>query len=206
MSIKDLFSSYNNNQIQKAQTTNSASALVESSDFIEAKSFQFDEFIPLIDFSSASNFAKFGSAELYYENAFKRIYQTYPYDGTLAEKIEFENSSSYIDKYVFENLYPRTNGYIVLDGTSYVKVLGGPHTASSGMIGKKLSKTFENSMIFEPEERRGSAFEINAISGSTVEFWLNRADSNTAFGEEYIFDLWNGESDVMMNMVVFRFS
>ena len=90
MSIKDLFSSYNNNQIQKAQTTNSASALVESSDFIEAKSFQFDEFIPPIDFSSASNFAKFGSAELYYENAFKRIYQRYPYDGTLAEKIEFE--------------------------------------------------------------------------------------------------------------------
>ena len=72
MSIQDLFSSYNNNQIQKAQTTNSASALVESSDFIEAKSFQFDEFIPPIDFSSASNFAKFGSAELYYENAFKR--------------------------------------------------------------------------------------------------------------------------------------
>ena len=97
MSIKDLFSNYGSTQIQKAQTIESASALVESSDFIEAKRNQFDQFIPPINFSSASHFAKFGSAELYYENSFKRIYQRYPYDGTLAEKIEFENSSSYLD-------------------------------------------------------------------------------------------------------------
>ena len=73
MSIKNLFSSYNNTKVQKAETVSSASALVESKDFIEAKRIQFDQFIPPIDFASASNFAKFGSAELYYENAFKRI-------------------------------------------------------------------------------------------------------------------------------------
>ena len=124
MSIKELFSSYDSKQFTKALTGQSASALVESSGFIEAKRVEAEQFIPPIDFATASNFAKFGSAELYYENSFKRIYQRYPYDGTLAEKTEFHNSSSYLDKYVFDHLYPRTNGYIVLDGTSYIKVLG----------------------------------------------------------------------------------
>ena len=191
MSIKNLFNSYKNTQIQKAISTNSASALVESDRFIEAKRIQQEQFIPPIDFSTASNFAKFGSAELYYEYAFKRIYQYYPYDGTLAEKVEFENSSSYIDKYVFDNLYPRTNGYINLGGTSYIKVLGGPHTASAGMIGKTLDSTFEDSMIYNDFDGRTSAFDINMISGSTIEFYLKRGAS--VDGVQTIFDMWNGE-------------
>ena len=106
MSIKDYFSNLANKQFNKPKTVQTASILLESSDFIEAKRKQRDRFIPHIDFATASNFAKFGSAELYYDAAFKRIYQEYPYDGTLAEKVEFENSSSYLDQYVFENLYP----------------------------------------------------------------------------------------------------
>ena len=192
MSIKELFSSYDSKQFTKAMTAQSASALVESSGFIEAKRVEAEQFTPPIDFATASNFAKFGSAELYYENSFKRIYQRYPYDGTLAEKTEFHNSSSYLDKYVFDHLYPRTNGYIVLDGTSYIKVLGGPHTASVGMEGKKLNTTFDQSMAYSPENRRASGFEMNMTSGSTVEFWLNRTNSNTP-AAEFIFDLWNGE-------------
>lgn len=198
MSIKELFSSYNTTQIQKAETVESASVVVESGDFIEAKREQFDQFIPDIDFSNTSQFAKFGSAELYYENSFKRIYQRYPYDGTLAEKTEFHNSSSYLDKYVFDYLYPGSNGYIVLDGTSYIKVLGGPHTASGGMIGKTLDSTFENSMIYSPEDRRASGFEMTMVSGSTIEFWLKRTDANTS-ADEYIFDMWNGETDAALN-------
>ena len=198
MSIKNLFSSYNTQQVQKAQTVESASALVESGDYIEAKRTQFDQFLPPINFTSASSFAKFGSAELYYENSFKRVYQTYPYDGTLAEKSEFHNSSSYLDKYIFEYLYPKTTGYIVLDGTSYIKTFGGPHTASGGMIDKTLNSTFDKSMTYSPNDRRGSGFEMNMASGSTVEFWLNRADSNTS-ADEYIFDLWNGETAAALN-------
>jgi len=113
MSIKDLFNQRGNKQFQKVETIASASALVESSGFIEAKRKEQEKFVPPIDFSTASNFAKFGSAEYYYENAFKRIYQQYPYDGTLEEKVEFENSSSYLDRYIFENVYPRTNGHVV---------------------------------------------------------------------------------------------
>ena len=106
MSIKSLFTNNKSNQIQKTQTIESASAEVEGVNLVKAKTHQKNEFIPPIDFSTASNFAKFGSAELYYEYSFERIYNEYPYDGTLAEKIQFENSSSYLDKYIFENLYP----------------------------------------------------------------------------------------------------
>ena len=106
MSIKDLFNKKKYSQISKEVPLASASLEAEGTAYVEAKRKQFERFIPPIDFSTASNYAKFGSSELYYENAFKRIYREYPYDGTLAEKVEFENSSSYLDRYIFDNIYP----------------------------------------------------------------------------------------------------
>ena len=67
MSIKKLFDNHKNNQFVKPETVASSSVLLESPEYIEAKQAEFDRFIPDIDFSSGSNFAKFGSAEIYYE-------------------------------------------------------------------------------------------------------------------------------------------
>ena len=186
MSIKDLFNNKGVPKIQKSVTSDEMVATVESSDFVEAKRKQFDQFVPPIDFATASNFAKFGSAELYYEKAFERIYNYYPYDGALAEKIEFENSSSYLDKYVFENLYPRTNGYINFDTSTYIDVFGGPHTASAGMAGKPLDSTFDQSMIYDESKKRTSAFEFRGEDGITAEFWLKVDDTTSAYT---IFDI-----------------
>ena len=91
MSIKDLFENKTKNQVTNESTLASASADVESYELVKAKTFKKNEFVPPTDFSTASNFAKYGSAELYYEYGFKRIYESYPYDGTHAEKISFEN-------------------------------------------------------------------------------------------------------------------
>ena len=88
MSIKDLFDNKGVPKIQKTVTSDELVAPIESEDFVEAIRRQFDKFIPPIDFTTASNFAKFGSAELYYEKAFERIHNLYPYDGTLHEKIK----------------------------------------------------------------------------------------------------------------------
>ena len=175
MSIKDLFNNKGTPKIQKSVTTEEMVDQVESSEFVEAKRKQFEEFVPPIDFATASNFAKFGSAELYYEKAFERIHQYYPYDGTLHEKVEFENSSSYLDKYVFDNLYPRTNGYVNFDESQYITVFGGPHTASIGMDGKPLDSTFDLSMKYDEEKKRTSAFEFRGEDGITAEFWLKPA-------------------------------
>ena len=78
MTIKDLFS-------KKAAISNSAissSTLVESPDFVSKKIEVNNRFEPHIDFATASNFVKFGSAEQHYATAIERIYGEYPYDGS----------------------------------------------------------------------------------------------------------------------------
>ena len=195
MSIKNLFNSKGTPKIQKSATSDEMVAQVESADFVESKRKQFDEFVPPIDFSKPENFAKFGSAELYYEKAFERIYQYYPYDGTLAEKVDFEISSSYLDKYVLENLYPRTNGYVNFDVNTSISIFGGPHTASAGMDGKKLDSTFDLSMKYSEEKKRTSAFEFRGEDGATIEFWLKKNGSITS--GETVFEAKNNDGGFM---------
>jgi len=213
MSIKDLFNSYQSNQFKPTESELSASKLVESNEFIQNTFVEKFRYEPPIDFTTASNFAKFGSSELYYEYAFKRIYNQFPYDGSLAEKQEFHNNSTFLDKYIFENVYPRTTGHIIfssdgwgsaastadgygLSNTSqYISVLGGPHTASGGMIGKKLANTFDNSMIYDTSKRRGGSFEYTPASGSTIEFWMKKsAFVTTLTTKEVVVDIWNQET------------
>jgi hypothetical protein len=217
MSIKDLFKNKTKNQVTNESTLASASVDVESYELVKAKTYKKDEFVPPVDYATASNFAKYGSAELYYEYAFKRVYEEYPYDGTLAEKIEFENSSSYLDKYILEEIYPRTNGYVTLgyqgfdgakvaefnDATTkeYIKLYGGPHTASGGMVGKAFDSTFDDSTLYSPTDGRESNLKIDFTKGATIEFWLKKDawDGGTYASKEVVFDLWNqvaeGSSD-----------
>ena len=123
--------------------------------------------IPRIDFATASNFAKFGSAELYYRGAMESISNQYPYDGSEAEQIEFLNAASNIDLYIFQNLYPRTNGYAIFSSNGwgsqsstadgygrstdpeFIAVRGTMNTSSGGMTGKPLAKTFSGSNIYD---------------------------------------------------------
>ena len=199
MSIKDLFDSRKSSQISKSQSTDDLVQTVESRDFVESKRKEFEQFSPPIDFSTASNFAKFGSAELYYAKSFERIHQYFPYDGTLAEKTEFNNSSSYLDKYVFENLYPRSNGYVTFNGVDqYITVQGGPHTASAGMIGETLDSTFDFSSIYDPESGREGAFDFDPTEGFAIEFWMKKTANATA-PLDMIFDCWNGETNPVTN-------
>ena len=90
---------------------------VESAEYITEYVKDKNLYEPHVDFATASNFAKYGLAEKYYEDSIKRIYKTYPYDGSLKEKTQWENESSYLDKWIFRNKYPRTNGYISIGKT-----------------------------------------------------------------------------------------
>ena len=114
MSLQDLFKKQNkNSSVVSADNATSSAEYVESVATIKRREELNDQFVPRLDYATASNFAKFGSAELYYEFAFSRIYNEYPYDGTDQEKLEFRLSSSYLDDYIFENHYPRTNGHVI---------------------------------------------------------------------------------------------
>ncbi len=180
-------------------------------------------FIPQVDFSKPENFARYGSAEKYYEDAITRIYEEYPYDGSARETQQFLNESTYMDLWLLDNKYPRTNGLITLSaegwGTrsgaisqgygnpttkEYINFLGGPHTASDGMIGKKLSETFDDSNKYDTDiydnkgftgtGTRESNLKTNFDNGVTVEFWLKKEAFDASKTEkEVIFDLWNGD-------------
>ena len=118
MSIKDLFDKGYSLKFIKNKAQDDIREDLESSRYIEAYAERRNRFFPDVNFATASNFARYGLAEEYYETSIKRIYQTYPYDGSLAEKIEWENESNYLDLFIFENEYPRTNGFVTINSSS----------------------------------------------------------------------------------------
>jgi hypothetical protein len=115
MSIKKLFNSTNKSR-NYLSNTNEKDVFedVESEKNVRALKTKQDAFVPQIDYSEPANFAKYGSAYLYYKSAIEYIYDYYPYDGSGAEINEFYNKLLNIEKYIFDSYYPRTNGHIKL--------------------------------------------------------------------------------------------
>jgi hypothetical protein len=208
MSIKNLF----DKRPVSYDSANSSSVDVESHDYVLAKNKKQREFVPRLDFSTASNFAVYGSAEQYYKSAIERIYNFYPYDGSKKEKIEFSLASSYIDDWLYTNKYPKTtglisfsfggwgavesqtNGYGLPTTKEYIYSRGGLHTASQGMAGTPLYKTFNDSVKYDASLNRTTNYRMNMSDGVTIEFWLKKDQFDiTKTKKEVILDLWNGE-------------
>ena len=112
MSIKKLFESTNKPRNYLSETDQkNAFKDVESAKNVGALEKKQTTFIPQVDYNEPKNFAKYGSANLYYKSAINRIVDYFPYDGSDSEITEFFNKSLDIEKFVFDNLYPRTTGY-----------------------------------------------------------------------------------------------
>ena len=197
MSVKDLFRETN----YKILPLNNADGLggeIESAEYASAYIEDSERFIPAVDFQNLSNFVHFGSAVQYYQNSFNRISSDYPFDGSLKEKQLFYNSSSYFDKYVFEEVYPRTNGYITLspEGWGVSSGLSGNgfgQPAVNDYIGITGSMNVDN--IYDLGDNRAANLRINGNNGNTIEFWLKTEKVNVALTQkEVIFDLWNGKT------------
>ena len=133
MSIKDLFNKQRDlvNQSTNKELTENIESTANLKQKLELK----NTFVPQIDYSEPENFTKFGSAELYYKSAIERIYDFFPYDGSDAEINTFINESLPHERYIFDNLYPRTNGYANFDGSSHISFKGGPHATSYETLG-----------------------------------------------------------------------
>ena len=175
----------------------------ESYNYLTQISDQRERFIPNIDFTKPENFAYYGLAEKYYSDATERVINNYPYDGSHQELVDWYNNSTYFDLYIFENEYPRTNGYAIIAGDSwgkanasvdgyglpdtieYIKVDGGPNTGVNG--------TYVGANKYNPGANRNSNLALNvSSSGATVEFWLKKdAFVPSLTNREVIFDLWN---------------
>ena len=210
MSYKDLIGK--NNKLLSNVTAADLANDSESEEYLSDYFRKEIRFIPPIDFASASNFARFGSAEKYFVDAIDRIYNTYPYDGSLKERIQWENSSSYLDLYIFENEYPRQNGYISISadgwGTQlattvgygspstqeYVNIKGGPNTSKrpKGRDIRDESGNYQDGYanIYDFAENRESNLKIGGVDGNTVEFWLKKEEFLTSLTEkEVLFDI-----------------
>ena len=209
MSIKKYFDNVSNIKALSGKTSQDIGGQVESAAFHEQDIIHEERYIPHVDFTKPRNFARYGSAEEYYVNAIQRIYETYPYDGSLKERLEWQNKSSYLDLYVYDNLYPRRNGYIIFSqdgwgtqqsiadgyGSSslpeYIYVPGGPNTNPHGM--DPFSVQFTGSNYYEVAMNRQSNLQLDmSTDGASVEFWMKKDAFDTSKTEkEVIFDLWN---------------
>ena len=202
MGIKDLFEKPQQ-ILTSADAESTTKDKVESLDYLDAVMRAKEEFVPHIDFSSASNFAIYGSAEKYYEDAVTTIYRQYPYDGTAREVQEFNLNLNYLTKHVLESLYPRTTGYITLGKSAtysglsgsygspaaneYIEFFGGPHTASNiqtsleGMANRPLHETFEysNQLSSDPYTKAGFQKDSSKKGTQLSNLRFNPADGMT---------------------------
>ena len=126
MKIKDLFEESGNKVLDGVTAQDLVNRDdVESRDYITAWKERINRVVPAIDFSKPENFAFYGSGEKYYENSFNHILRSYPYDGSKAERISWENSSSFLDLWVYDNLYPKQTGYVTLNPSGTDITFGG---------------------------------------------------------------------------------
>ncbi len=212
MSLKELFQDTQKNESFSQEQVEQE---VQSEDYLNEFVDKTNEFIPQVDFSKPENFAFFGSAEKYYSDAFDRIINLYPYDGSKSEKLKWRNESTLIDRWVYDNKYPKSTGYAAFSANGwgtlatskasgygspttqeYIYVKGGPNTGST--TSATLKDTFTAANIYDATNKQTSNLLFDLASsdgGMTVEFWLNKtAFDNTKTEKEVIFDLWNGEA------------
>ena len=185
---------------------------VESPQYHEQDIINENRFLPNVDYSSPGSFARYGLAEEYYKQSVERIYDAFPYDGSLKERLEWENESTYLDLHIYNNLYPRTNGYIILSSGStalgaavggsayaiptvleYITVKGGPHPNPDGM--SPVASQFTGSNYYNASNNRESNLKFDLKNnGASVEFWMKKSSMANNSYREAIFDLWNNET------------
>jgi hypothetical protein len=208
MSIKDLFGK-KSTKILASTSLEEFSSDVESAEYVIQELEERKLIKPDIDYTDPKNFAFYGSANKYYTDAIEGIAKKYPYDGSAAEKIKWKKESSDLQNYIFDNEYPKNNGYINIgyvygvtssvstDGYSnpttkeYISIKGGPNTPLEST--SKTSKLFGTSNILDATENRETNLLLDAAKGVTVEFWLKK-DNLSGSSRQVIFDLWNSAS------------
>ena len=205
--LKNLFE-INSNQFLSAEDLNSVGDSVESADYVDAFTTDRTRFIPPVDFDDPANFAKFGSAKDYYVDAVTKVYKTYPYDGSGAEKLEYANSSSYLDRWILKSRYPKSTGYANFNTAptntwiqvgepntkEYIHLYGGPGTGSIALAGKPLAENFAGTNVYNTTKGRDSNLKWDwSTDGNTVECWIKLGELSPTTENEYqtIFHLAN---------------
>lgn len=173
MSLKELFNKTQTVLADKSleDVSNEYSSAETALSFFDSKR----KYIPDIDFTNPANFCKFGLAEEYYKNSFKYIYSFFPYDGSRGEELKWFNDSIYLDRYVYENIYPKTVGMLDFEvntdsliWTNYINSSNSPYIPIYG--GLNIDKNFNS------EENKNSIIKIDLEEGLTFQYFLKTSD------------------------------
>jgi hypothetical protein len=203
MSVKNLFNKRLNNKVVTKTQADNLTNDIESSELVRDVVKSENTLIPHVDFSDPKNFSRYGSAEKYYEDSFARVYKTFPYDGSTSEIQKWQNESSYLDRWIFDNAYPKSTGYVKLGTNQSVTVKGGPNNQPGITEGdsEELSKQFPvksgNSNIWDTSIYRNSNLYIDGALGTTVEFWAKLEP--TFSGSFVAFNVGNEAQSVLMS-------
>tara|TARA_Y100001973_G_scaffold36209_2_gene54569 strand:+ start:46167 stop:56558 length:10392 start_codon:yes stop_codon:yes gene_type:complete len=151
--------------------------VTESPEYAEAYKKLAERVIPVIDVRDPSTWAFYGSAEKYYRDAFQYIHDSYPYDGSALEKINWSLSASAIDLAVFQHEYPLETGHIGFSTSSWGSLSG----AKSGIYGLPDSPEYVKfsggpyvGTVIDSSTKRESSLKLDPSLGNTIEFWLKK--------------------------------
>jgi len=90
--LKNLFGKGEAEKTLRSTSVDEVGSKIESADYFKRKVEEKNRFEPHVDYSDPANFAFYGSAEQYYEDAINYILNEYPYDGSLKEKVGFSGN------------------------------------------------------------------------------------------------------------------
>ena len=215
MSIKKLFNKAKTGDSQSVlpgSTLNAVATRVESEEQLAEAIKESAGFIANVDYSDPANFAKFGSAEQYYEDAFNFIANEYPYDGSSKEKLSFINGLNPLERYIFDDRYPKSTGYVTLGldygaqaapisgythptDLEYISVQGGPHAAVSLDDNGNPDYIKGSPNKWDEDTNRTNNLGFGGVNGTTLEFYLKKPtfDSSISSPTEVLLDVWNSQ-------------
>lgn len=194
MSIKDLFN--RSSQIIVSSSLEKIAEDIESPQYIQEYDKDVTRVEPHIDFSNPANFSTYGSAEEYYLRSLEYIYDEYPYDGSLKERLQWKKDATLLDLYVLDNKYPKTTGYAILAsngwGTNtgsvvsgygapavadneYINIKGGPNSIFGASLGtSSLADVFDSKSNVFDETVTGSSGPVSAQMSTNLQTNLDR--------------------------------
>jgi hypothetical protein len=194
MSIKDLFN--RSSQVVVSSSLEKIAEDIESPQYIQEYDKDVTRVEPHIDFSNPANFSTYGSAEEYYLRSLEYIYDEYPYDGSLKERIQWKKDATLLDLYILDNKYPKSTGYGILasDGWGtltgslsggygapatgdyeYINIKGGPNSIFGASLGtSSLADVFDSKSNVFDETVTGSNGPVSAQMSTNLQANLAR--------------------------------
>lgn len=192
---------------QEKSTIQGLTSSIESVDYIKQHTIDKETFLPEFDFSDPAKFVKYGSAKDYYTDLVSRVTQSYPYDGSLAERLKFKNELVGIQRYELDNNYPKSTGYADFSDDYYAGTLnkfavGGIlfslGDATLGTDNYIITDNYSKDLIYDTSSSQIGAIELDFGKGTTVEFWMKKDTfpDPAETQNEVIFSISNREQDL----------